>query len=94
MSVVAAKVIAGHKIPEIEQVLAAGAAAMNILNAVHSLGYGAKWVTGANCYDPEFAAALGLDATCRIVGFIHVGTPRENPAAMERPNPDEFVTYL
>ena len=49
--VVAAKLSSGHKNPEIEQVLSAAAAAMNILNAAHALGFGAKWVTGANCYD-------------------------------------------
>ena len=49
---VVARVVEGHKIPVLEQVISTGAAAMNILNAVHALGFGAKWVTGANCYDP------------------------------------------
>jgi nitroreductase len=90
--VVAAKIVPGHKVPEIEQVLSAGAAAMNILNAVHALGFGAKWVTGANCYDPEFRAALGLDESCRLIGFIQVGTPIEGPPPQDRPDPAEFVT--
>ena len=90
--VVAAKIVPGHKVPEIEQVLSAGAAAMNILNAVHALGFGAKWVTGANCYDPEFRAAMGLDESFRLIGFIHAGTPLEGPPSQDRPNPAEFVT--
>ena len=89
--VVAAKMVPGHKIPEIEQLLSAAAAAMNILNAAHALGFGAKWVTGANCYDPEFRAAMGLDETCRLVGFIHVGTPLEAPPLQDRPDPAEFA---
>jgi nitroreductase len=89
--IVAARIVSGHKIPEIEQVLSAGAAAMNILNAVHALGFGAKWVTGANCYDPEFRAAMGLDESYRLIGFIHIGTSLENPPTVERPNSDEFV---
>jgi nitroreductase len=88
---VAGKIIAGHKIPEIEQALSVGAAAMNMLNAVHALGFGAKWVTGANCYDAEFKKDFGLDRTDQLVGFIHIGTPKESPAAMERPAPGEFV---
>lgn len=88
---VAAKIAAGHKIPEIEQTLSAGAAAMNILNAVHALGFAAKWVTGANCYDPEFKREFGLDSTDQLIGFIHVGTPSETPAPGERPDPAEFV---
>jgi nitroreductase len=90
--VVAAKIVPGHKVPEIEQVLSAGAAAMNILNAVHALGFGAKWVTGANCYDPEFRAAMGLDESYRLIGFIHAGTPIDGPPPQDRPDPAEFVT--
>ncbi len=89
--VVAARVVAGHKIPEIEQVLSSAAAGMNILNAVHALGFGAKWVTGANCYDPEFRKAFGLDETDQLLGFIHVGTPQESAPVMERPDPAGFV---
>jgi nitroreductase len=88
---VAAKITAGHKVPEIEQLLSAGAAAMNILNAIHTLGFAARWVTGANCYDAEFRREFGLDATDRLIGFIHVGTPLEKPAPTERPDPAQFV---
>ena len=68
------------KIPEIEQVLSAGAAAMNMLNAIHLLGYGGMWVTGANSYDPQINKALGFEAPSRLVGFLGVGTPRPQPA--------------
>ena len=62
---------------------------MNILNAIHALGFAAKWVTGANCYDPEFKREFGLDPTDQLIGFIHVGTPSEK-APVERPDPAEF----
>jgi nitroreductase len=88
--VVVAKTVPGHKIPEFEQALSAGAAAMNILNAIHMLGFGAKWVTGANCYDAEFRRDFGLDAADQLLGFIHVGTPMES-FVTERPDPAEFV---
>lgn len=74
-----------HKIPEIEQLMAAGAGAMNLLNAAHALGYGAMWVTGPNAYDPMVAAALGFAAPDRLVGFVYVGTPPADLAAAERP---------
>ena len=76
---VGAEVKAGN-IPEIEQLLSAGAAAMNMLNAVHLLGYGGMWVTGANSYDPAINKALGFEAPSRLVGFLGVGTPRPQPA--------------
>jgi nitroreductase len=88
---VVAKIVMGHKIPPIEQALSAGAAAMNILNAIHALGFGARWVTGGNCYDPEFKRDFGLQETDQLVGFIHVGTPEEDPPVTSRPDPAEFV---
>jgi len=68
------------KIPEIEQLLSGGAAAMNMLSAVHLLGYGGMWVTGANAYDPQVNKWLGFEAPSRLVGFLGVGTPRPMPA--------------
>jgi nitroreductase len=76
---VGAEVRAGHSIPEAEQMLSAGAAAMNMLNAVHMLGYGAMWVTGLNSYDPKVNKLLGFEAPSRLVGFLAVGTPKPAP---------------
>ena len=75
----------GHKIPVIEQMLSVGAAAMNMLNAIHALGYGGVWVTGANAYDPALLAALGFAPTDKLAGFLFVGTPREAPRTARRP---------
>jgi nitroreductase len=73
---VAARIAKDHpKIPEIEQILSAGAAAQNILLAAHALGYGAKWLTGANAYDEHVKRALGLVAEDRLISFIYLGTP-------------------
>ena len=79
-----------HPVPEIEQVLSAGAAAMNMLNAAHLLGYGAIWVTGINAYDPDINAALGFQMPDRLVGFLCVGTPTK-VAAGERPDRTQHV---
>jgi nitroreductase len=62
------------KVPEIEQVIAAGAAAENLFLAAHDLGYGVMWKTGAAAYDPDVKAVVGLRATDHIVGIMHVGT--------------------
>ena len=87
---VGAEIKTGHKIPEIEQLLSAGAAAMNMLNAAHFLGYGGMWVTGANAYDPHVAAALGLEAPSRLVSFLALGTPRPGPT-FARPSREGHV---
>lgn len=67
-------------IPEIEQLLAAGAAAMNMLNALHMLGYGGMWVTGPNVYDANVNRLLGFEAPSRLVGHLTVGTPAPSTA--------------
>ena len=74
-----------HAVPEVEQVLSVGAAVMNMLNAVHALGYGAMWVTGKRCYDAGVNEALGFGPPDRLVGFLHVGTPTEPVRPTERP---------
>ncbi len=87
---VGAVVRPGHPIPEIEQVLSVGAAAMNMLNAIHLLGYGGLWVTGLNAYDPDINEMLGFHAPSRLVGFLSVGTPsRVTPA--DRPDRAQHV---
>lgn len=65
-----------HKsVPAIEQIIAAGAAAQNILVAAHALGYGAFWRTGNAAYDNDVKAALGLHSGDTIIGFLYLGTP-------------------
>jgi nitroreductase len=62
------------KVPEIEQVIAAGAAAQNLFLAAHDLGYGVMWKTGAAAYDADVKALVGLKAADHIVGIMHLGT--------------------
>ncbi len=69
------------KIPEIEQMLSAGAAAQNILLAAHGFGFGAIWRTGAPAYDPEVAKGLGLPESARIVGFLYIGSAVSSPVS-------------
>jgi len=62
------------KVPEIEQVIAAGAAAQNLFLAAHGLGYGVMWKTGAAAYDRDVKAVVGLREQDHIVAIMHVGT--------------------
>ena len=72
---VAARVDPRHaKIPEIEQILSAGAAVQNMLLAAHAQGYGGKWLTGANAYDEHVKTALGLATDDRLVAFLYLGS--------------------
>ncbi len=70
---VACRIVPATKVPAIEQILAAGAAAQNILLALHALGYAAAWKTGEAAYDTDVKKALGLAADDHIVGLIYTG---------------------
>jgi nitroreductase len=80
------------KIPEWEQVLSAGAAAMNLVLAAHALGFGASWITEWYAYDRSVLDALGLAPHERIAGFVHIGRPPGPPEDRPRPPLDEIAT--
>src|SRR5690348_411876 len=80
------------KIPEWEQQLSAGAAAMNLTNAAHAMGFAASWITEWYAYDRRVLARLGLTANERIAGFVHIGRPAKPPEDRDRPKLDEIVT--
>jgi nitroreductase len=89
--VVGAHVQANPKAPEVEQILAAGAAAQNIQLALHARGFATMWRTGAGVYDPLVKQALGLLQTDAIVGLLYTGTPRVPPPQFERARIEEHV---
>lgn len=82
------------KVPAIEQKLAAGCVAHNILLGTSALGFGAQWLTGWAAYDAEAAALLGLKSHEAVIGFIHVGTPQIEIPDRDRPAlADVFDTW-
>jgi nitroreductase len=72
--VVVIAVLTEHaKVPELEQLLSAGAAAQNMLVAAHAMGLGAIWRTGGMSYHPAVRQGLGLDEHERLLGFLYIG---------------------
>ena len=80
------------KIPEWEQQLSAGAAAMNLVLAAHAMGYAASWITEWYAYDRRVLDALGLAANERMAGFVHIGRPAKPPEDRDRPKLADIVT--
>lgn len=80
------------KIPEWEQVLSAGAAAMSLVFAAHALGFAANWITEWYAYDRRVVDALGLGPNERIAGFVHIGSPIRPPDDRPRPPLADIVT--
>ncbi|MEE7477037.1 nitroreductase [Methylobacterium hispanicum] len=82
------------KIPEWEQVLSAGAAAMNLVVAANAAGFATAWLTEWFAYDRRALDALGLAPAERMAGFIHIGRPAEIPSDRPRPELAQIVTRL
>ena len=82
-------------IPQIEQVLSAGAVCLALLNAALAAGWGANWLTGWASHDPDFAAAaFGLTGPEFVAGVIHIGTAQTSPADRPRPDLARLVTWV
>jgi nitroreductase len=90
--VVGAIVSPHPKVPQIEQILSAAAAAHSMLLALHACGYAAIWRTGALAYDADVKRAFGFAPSDAIVGFLYAGTAKRDPPAMHRPAPETFVS--
>jgi nitroreductase len=91
---VISSIVAGHKVPEWEQQLSAGAVGMNILHGAAALGYGANWLTGWHAYDPAATALLGLAPGEKVAGIILVGSMAQPATERERAMPERVVSWL
>lgn len=91
---VISSITAGHKVPEWEQQLSAGAVAMNLLNGAAALGYGANWLTGWHAYDPAATALLGIAEHERVAGVVLIGSIAEPAPERERATPERVVSWL
>ena len=81
-----------EKIPEQERLLSAGSVCFALLQAAQACGFGATWLTGWPAYDPAIRSLLGLDVQERIVGFIHIGTPKLEAPERERPDARDLLS--
>ncbi len=84
---VVARLQANPKVPEQEQLLTAGCVCFALLQAAQGCGFGAQWLTAWMAEDPEVMRHLGLAGNERIVGFVHIGTPKLQVPDRERPDP-------
>ena len=63
------------KIPEVEQILSAGAVCLSLLNVALASGWGANWLTDWIATERVFLKqGLGLTDEEFVAGYIHIGT--------------------
>lgn len=90
---VAAKIQDHPKVPETEQLLSAGCAALNMLHAAHALGFGAIWRSGSLMYHPLLHRRLGLDpARERLVGILYIGSVIGEPKSLPELDSADFFS--
>ncbi len=82
------------KIPESEQLVAAGCSAQLIVTAAHMLGLGAMWRTGNVAYSGEVSRALELQDHEQVVAMIYLGRPVSERPAPPDLDPEAFLTRL
>ena len=80
------------KIPEWEQIMSAGAVAMNLTLAACAMGYATAWLSEWYAYDARVLKGLGLAEHEKMAGFIHIGRPTMVVADRVRPVIADLVT--
>ncbi len=75
--------VESDKTPRQEQLITAGLATAQLINAAQAMGLGAMWRTGELAYDDFVCRQLGGAVNEHIIGFIYIGTPKTAPRTIE-----------
>jgi nitroreductase len=92
--IVVSCVLSGDPVEEEEDLHATASASYIVLLAAHARGFAGYWRTPGILRTPEGCAAVGLPDGERFVGLLHLGHPRQEKPAPERPGADRTTTYL
>jgi nitroreductase len=92
--VVVSSRLSGEPLQDEEDLHATAVASYIVLLAAHARGLAGYWRTPALLREPEGRAATGIPDDERVVGLLHLGHPRQQRPAPERPGADGAVTYL
>jgi nitroreductase len=85
----------GTPIPVVEQEQTAALACLSLVNAAEAAGFAGHWLTGWMARDRDFLrAALALEAPDVVAGFVHLGTPKGQPADRPRPDLDAITDWI
>jgi nitroreductase len=92
--IVVSCVLSGDPVEEEEDLHATAAASYIVLLAAHDRGFAGYWRTPGILRTTEGCAAVGLPEEERFVGLLHLGYPRQEKPAPERPGADRTTIYL
>jgi nitroreductase len=92
--VVVSAVLAGDPVQDEEDLHATAVASYIVLLAAHARGLAGYWRTPGFLRGAEGRAAVGLPAGEHFVGLLHLGHPRQERPAPERPPAAETTVFL
>jgi len=94
MIIVVSTLYKEHKVPQQEQLIAAGCTVHAMQMMAYSLGYGAVWRTGEFSYNNSVKYALNINRSNDIVGFLYIGSEKKQlPTKPIKPY-EHHVSYL
>jgi len=92
--VVVSAALTGDPVADEEDLHATAVASYIVLLAAHARGLAGYWRTPGLLRGEEGRAAVGLLASERFVGLLHLGHPRQERPAPERPAASDTVAFL
>ncbi len=87
------RLVEHRKVPEIEQILSAGASVQNLIMAAHFMNIGAIWRTGDLAFNRQLMDELGLSSNESIAGFIYLGQEEGVKKAVPQIDQSDFVEW-
>jgi nitroreductase len=92
--IVASAVLSGDPIQDEEDLHATAVASYIVLLAAHARGLAGYWRTPGLLRTPEGRSAVGLPGSERFVALLHLGHPRQEKDAPQRPPVVQNTVYL
>jgi nitroreductase len=92
--IVVSCVLSDDPVADEEDLHATAVASYIVLLAAHARGFAGYWRTPGILRSTEGRAAVGLADEERFVGLLHLGHPRQEKPAPERPGAEHTTTYL
>src|SRR3954454_12526062 len=92
--IVVSCVLSGDPVADEEDLHATAVASYIVLLTAHARGFAGYWRTPGILRSAKGRAAVGLADEEHFVGLLHLGHPRQEKPAPERPGAEHTTTYL